>query len=98
MTDCNSDFKCQLGEEYTREEMLDKIRGYKFSIIELALYLDTHVDDEKALCLHNEYCKKHKELCDKSKELYNQIKNEHLNQTKISKKTIEEYIEMRLWR
>ena len=40
-----------------RGEMLDQIRAYNFSVIELGLYLDTHHDDQKALCLHREYTK-----------------------------------------
>ncbi len=66
--DCECDLKNS--EELSREEMLNKIRSLKFSIIELALYLDTHVDDEKALCLHNYYAKRYRELCDKYQKLY----------------------------
>ena len=54
----------------TREEMLKKIKCLQFAIIELALYLDTHPDDEKALCLHNKYCKEFKELKDKYQRVY----------------------------
>ena len=45
-------------EQETREEMLQKIRCLKFAIVELAEYLDTHEDDEKALRLHREYATK----------------------------------------
>ena len=54
----------------TRAEMLKKIKCLKFAIIELALYLDTHPDDEKALCLHNKYCKELKDLEDKYQKVY----------------------------
>ena len=40
-----------------REEMMEKIKCLNFAIIELGLYLDTHVDDKKAICLHRKYCK-----------------------------------------
>ena len=53
-----------------RSEMMQKIKSYNFAIIELALYLDTHPDDEKALCLHNKYCKECKELKDKYQKVY----------------------------
>ena len=53
-----------------RSEMMMQLRAYKFSIIELGLYLDTHPDDEKALCLHKEYCKKAKELSDKYQKMF----------------------------
>ncbi len=53
-----------------RREMMQKIRAYEFSITELALYLDTHPDDQKALCLHRKYCKEVKELKDKYQKVY----------------------------
>lgn len=56
--------------EQTREEMLMKIREYNFSIVELALYLDTHPDDKKAICMHNEYTKAVKDLEDKYQKVY----------------------------
>ena len=49
----------------TREEMMERIKGLNFAIIELGLYLDTHPEDEKALCLHRKYCKEYRELTDK---------------------------------
>ena len=55
---------------YTREEMMERIKGLNFSIIELGLYLDTHPDDEKALCLHRKYCKEYRELTDKYQKVY----------------------------
>ena len=44
-----------------RREMIQEIRCLEFAITELALYLDTHSEDEKALCLHRKNCKKLKE-------------------------------------
>lgn len=54
----------------TRTEMLGKIREYNFAIVELALYLDTHPEDQKALCLHREYAKNFKDLTDKYQKVY----------------------------
>lgn len=54
----------------TRREMIQQIRCYDFAINELALYLDTHPEDEKALCLHRKYCKVAKELKDKYQKVY----------------------------
>ena len=54
----------------TRAEMLERIKCLNFAIIELALYLDTHPDDEKALCLHRKYCKEYRELTDKYQKVY----------------------------
>lgn len=53
-----------------REEMMMKIRELDFAVIELALYLDTHPEDRKALCLHNNYTKQLKELKDKYQKVY----------------------------
>ena len=64
---CVCECKCENScDNNLREEMMMQLRAYKFSIIELGLYLDTHPDDEKALCLHREYCKKAKELSKKN--------------------------------
>ena len=53
-----------------REEMLQQIRCLDFAINELALYLDTHPDDQRALCLHRKYCKEAKELKDMFQKMY----------------------------
>lgn len=54
----------------TRAEMLKRIKCLQFAIVELAEYLDTHPDDEKALCLHNKYCRELKDLEDKYQKVY----------------------------
>ena len=64
---CNSSC-CENGN--TRTEMLNEIKCLAFAIQELALYLDTHPDDEKALCLHNKYCKEYRDLTDKYQKVY----------------------------
>lgn len=65
----NNDKSCACKNEI-RQEMLMNIKAYKFSIVELALYLDTHPDDEKALCLHREYTKKLKDLEDNYQKMF----------------------------
>ena len=45
--------------------------------VELALYLDTHPDDTKALCLHNKYSKELKEICDKYQKVYGPLTIEY---------------------
>ena len=54
----------------TMHEMLENIKCLNFAIVELGLYLDTHPDDEKALCLHRKYCKEYRELTDKCQKVY----------------------------
>ena len=66
---CESEMDCDK-KDAIREEMMMQLRSYKFSIIELGLYLDTHPDDEKALCLYREYAKKSKELSDKYQKIF----------------------------
>ncbi len=63
--DCERRVNCEM-----REEMMQQIRCYEFSINELALYLDTHPEDQKALCLHRKYCKEVKELKDKYQKVF----------------------------
>ena len=63
----NMNDKCK---DDTRRELINKIKCYEFAVIELALYLDTHPEDEKALCLHRKYAKELKELKDKYQKVY----------------------------
>lgn len=53
-----------------QEEMLKKIKCLKFAIVDLALFLDTHPNDKKALCLHNKYCKELRNLEDMYQKIY----------------------------
>ena len=64
-------------ENMKREEMIMKIKEYQCAIIELALYLDTHPDDEKALCLHREYARELKDLRDKYQKVYGPLTIEY---------------------
>ena len=60
-------YDCNKNEQ---SELLCKIKEYQFSIIELALYLDTHPEDERAICLHKKYANILKELTDKYQKVY----------------------------
>lgn len=51
-------------------ELLQKIRCYAFAVNDIALYLDTHPTDSKALCLHRKYCQELKDLEDKCQRVY----------------------------
>ena len=68
---------CEDKNEMTRAEMLKKIKCLRFAVIELALYLDTHPDDKKALCLHNKYTKELKDLSDKYQKVYGPLTIEY---------------------
>ena len=71
MTNCNNMQNCECNQsQATREEMMERIKSLNFAITELGLYLDTHVDDQKALCLHRKYCKEYRELTDKYQKVY----------------------------
>lgn len=78
MSDVDNCMKCPVEAEMDsceknekiRREMIMKIRELDFAIVELALYLDTHPTDKKALCLHREYSKEVKELKDKYQKIY----------------------------
>ena len=66
----NMDNKENMCQNQTRREMIHQIKCYNFAVIELGLYLDTHPDDAKAICLHNKYCKELKELKDAYQKVY----------------------------
>lgn len=61
---------CMDKNDKNRREMLMKIRELNFAIVELGLYLDTHPEDQRALCLHREYARQLKELKDKYQKVY----------------------------
>ena len=70
---CNSNCDCECERTVdcdARREMLQEIRCLEFAINEFALYLDTHPDDQKALCLHRKYCKEVKDLKDKYQKVF----------------------------
>ena len=69
MMNSNNTDNCE-NSRMTREEMAKQIKCYEFAIIELGLYLDTHPDDSKALCLHKKYARELKELKDKYQKVY----------------------------
>jgi len=62
--------QCDCQNKMGRDEMLQNIREINFTIIELGLYLNTHPDDERAICMHREYCKKYRDLTDKFQKVY----------------------------
>lgn len=53
-----------------QEQMLMEIRELNFAVIELGLYLNTHPEDQRALCLHRKYAKELRELTDKYQKVY----------------------------
>ena len=68
---CNDDKnKRPENDRCMQKEMLMKIRELDFAIIELGLYLNTHPEDQRALCLHRKYTKELKELKDKYQKVY----------------------------
>lgn len=53
-----------------REELLYNILMYKFALVELNLYLDTHPSDSKTINLFNQYLMEEKKLCDQYEKSY----------------------------
>lgn len=64
-------------EESTRDEMMMQIKAYQFAITDIGLYLDTHPDDERAICLHRYYAKMLKDLKDKYQKVYGPLTIEY---------------------
>ena len=62
---------CECNNEITnREDLAMQIKAYQFAVTDIALYLDTHPEDERALCLHREYTRRLKDLRDKYQKVY----------------------------
>lgn len=57
-------------ENYSQSELMNQIQSYNFAINDLALYLDTHPTDSRALTLHNEYCKTYRNYVDQYERMY----------------------------
>lgn len=74
--DMSDNMSCDCKEKM-REEMLKEIKCLRFAIIDISLYLDTHSDDNKALCLHRKYCKELKELTDKYQKVFGPLTIEY---------------------
>lgn len=65
----NDEMCCKKRDEIG-EKMLSEIRCLKFAITDIGEYLNTHPDDEKALCLHREYSQQLRDLSDKYQRIY----------------------------
>lgn len=68
-TSCCDQTCCKQRDEIG-EKMLSEIRCLKFAITDLGEYLNTHPDDQKALCLHREYSQQLRDLSDKYQRIY----------------------------
>ena len=53
-----------------KKRLMDEIKQYDFAIIELALYLDTHPNDAKALRIYESVSEKLEELKEKYEHNY----------------------------
>ena len=53
-----------------RYKMLEWVQALCFVVVDMQLYLDTHPEDQKALCMHREYTKQVKDLKDKYQKMY----------------------------
>ena len=69
---------CECNNEImNREELIMQIKAYQFAVTDIALYLDTHPEDERALCLHREYTRRLKDLRDKYQKVYGPLTIEY---------------------
>lgn len=53
-----------------KQALLHEIMSLNFAINDLVLYLDTHPEDNKAICMHNEYVKKVTSLIEQYQNLF----------------------------
>ena len=59
-----------------RSDMLKEIMSLDFALTELQLYLNTHPEDEKALCLYKKYAKELRDLKEKYQKVYGPLTKE----------------------
>ena len=60
-------YNCVINSEdnnLSKDELMNMIQSYAFAVNDLTLYLDTHIDSDKALKLHNEYTRELKKYVD----------------------------------
>ena len=60
----------KLNPKNERETLLYQVMQYKFALIELNLYLDTHPNDTEMINLYNQYQTIEKQMCDKYESMY----------------------------
>ena len=72
MNCCNSKNKmeCMQNRNRVREKMMKEIKCLNFAVVDIAEYLDTHPNDQKALCLHREYANRLKNVKDKYQRIF----------------------------
>ena len=72
MNCCNSknEMECMQNRNRIRKKMMKEIKCLNFAIVDLAEYLDTHPNDQKALCLHREYANRLKNVKDKYQRIF----------------------------
>lgn len=56
--------------DLSQEELMKKLQSLAFAINDLALYLDTHPNDEKAIKLHNDYANQYRTAQDRYEREY----------------------------
>jgi len=62
MYNCVMNENC--GSNLSKKDLMKKIQALAFTINDLALYLDTHPKDEKAIGLHKQYAMEYKKAYD----------------------------------
>ena len=63
-------YNCECEEIASREELMQQIMEIGFSMFDLALYLDTHPNDMRALSLHRDYSRRYREITDRYQRVY----------------------------
>ena len=67
-----------------KEALLYQIMQYKFAIVELNLYLDTHPKDVKMLNLFKKYLEIEKQMCDRYEKMYGPIVLDSIDDVGVS--------------
>lgn len=67
---CNEDNERNCSNRELMQKMKMELQEIQFAIQELALYLDTHPEDTRAVCMHNEQARRYRKLADEYEKVY----------------------------
>ena len=68
----------ELNPNNERDTLLYQILQYKFALIDLKLYLDTHPNDTNCLSLYKQYLTIEKQMCDKYESMYGPLTSDSI--------------------
>ena len=69
----------EINPDNEKNALLYQLMQYKFALIELNLYLDTHPDDNYILSLYHKYLDIEKQMCNQYEKMYGPLTTDSIN-------------------